>query len=293
MLDLADDARYERQTRLFGAEGQKRLKRATALVVGAGGLGSSVSTYLAVAGLGRIIVVDGDVVEESNLNRQILHWTKDIGRPKAVSAAETIKGLNPEIEVEAVALFADEENLADLVSRADLVVDALDNFPSRYILNRAAIERGVPLFHGAISGFDGQATTIIPEKTPCLRCISPEGDEPRLGRHLWRHRLDPGLRGHKVPDRKGRSSRKQAPHLGRTPSQMRRDPDREKPRMHGLRHGKRTLSSPMADEVTWKVLRVLVMRRRRRSPEREGPFFSWAVPRFRSRPASPYTWLSG
>jgi molybdopterin/thiamine biosynthesis adenylyltransferase len=185
MLDLADDARYERQTRLFGAEGQKRLKRATALVVGAGGLGSSVSTYLAVAGLGRIIVVDGDVVEESNLNRQILHWTKDIGRPKAVSAAETIKGLNPEIEVEAVALFADEENLADLVSRADLVVDALDNFPSRYILNRAAIERGVPLFHGAISGFDGQATTIIPEKTPCLRCIFPRSPpketSPALG----------------------------------------------------------------------------------------------------------------
>jgi molybdopterin/thiamine biosynthesis adenylyltransferase len=185
MLDLADDARYERQTRLFGAEGQKRLKRATALVVGAGGLGSSVSTYLAVAGLGRIIVVDGDVVEESNLNRQILHWTKDIGRPKAVSAAETIKGLNPEIEVEAVALFADEENLADLASRADLVVDALDNFPSRYILNRAAIERGVPLFHGAISGFDGQATTIIPEKTPCLRCIFPRSPpketSPALG----------------------------------------------------------------------------------------------------------------
>jgi molybdopterin/thiamine biosynthesis adenylyltransferase len=185
MLDFADDARYERQTRLFGAEGQKRLKRATALVVGAGGLGSSVSTYLAVAGLGRIIVVDGDVVEESNLNRQILHWTKDIGRPKAVSAAETIKGLNPEIEVEAVALFADEENLADLVSRADLVVDALDNFPSRYILNRAAIERGVPLFHGAISGFDGQATTIIPEKTPCLRCIFPRSPpketSPALG----------------------------------------------------------------------------------------------------------------
>ncbi len=181
MLDLVDDARYERQVRLFGAEGQRRLKRATALIVGAGGLGSSVSTYLAVAGIGRIIVVDGDVVEESNLNRQILHWTRDIGRPKAVSAAETIKGLNPEIEVEAVALFADEENLADLVGRADLVVDALDNFPSRHLLNRAALEMEVPLFHGAISGFDGQATTIIPKMTPCLRCIFPRSPPKETG----------------------------------------------------------------------------------------------------------------
>lgn len=185
MLDLVDEVRYERQIRLFGSEGQKRIERATALVVGAGGLGSSVSTYLAVAGIGLIIIVDGDVVEESNLNRQILHWTRDIGRPKAVSAAETIKGLNPEIEVEAVALFADEENLADLVGDADLVVDALDNFPSRYLLNRAAIARDVPLFHGAISGFDGQATTIIPKKTPCLRCIFPNSPpketSPALG----------------------------------------------------------------------------------------------------------------
>jgi molybdopterin/thiamine biosynthesis adenylyltransferase len=173
MPGLTSEARYERQVRHFGSDGQRRLKRATALVVGAGGLGSSVSTYLAVAGIERLIIVDGDVVEMSNLNRQILHWTKDIGRPKAVSAAETIHGLNPEVEVEAVADFADEENLTSLVEEADLIVDALDNFPSRYILNRAALERGIPLFHGAISGFDGQATTIIPKKTPCLRCIFP------------------------------------------------------------------------------------------------------------------------
>jgi molybdopterin/thiamine biosynthesis adenylyltransferase len=185
MLDQSDEARYERQVRLFGAEGQRRLERATALVVGAGGLGSSVSVYLAVAGVGRIVVVDGDVVEMSNLNRQILHWTKDIGRPKAVSAAETIRELNPEVEVGAVSLFADEENLAGLVGEADLVVDALDNFPSRYLLNRAALDEGVPLFHGAISGFDGQATTIIPKRTPCLRCVFPRSPpketSPALG----------------------------------------------------------------------------------------------------------------
>jgi len=185
MPDLEVEARYGRQVGLIGAEGQRRLKRATALVVGAGGLGSSVSVYLAVAGVGRIVVVDGDVVETTNLNRQILHRTRDIGRPKAVSAAETIKELNPEVEAQAVALFADEENLKGLVGEADLVVDALDNFPSRYILNRAALERGVPLFHGAISGFDGQATTIIPERTPCLRCVFPRSPpkktSPALG----------------------------------------------------------------------------------------------------------------
>ena len=185
MLDSSEVARYDRQIRLFGTEGQKKIKEATALVVGAGGLGSSVSAYLAVAGIGRIIVVDGDAVELSNLNRQILHWTEDIGRHKAVSAAETIRGLNPEVEVEAVCAFADEENLADLVSEADVVVDALDSFSARHHLNRAALEAKVPLFHGAVSGFDGQATTIIPGLTPCLRCIFPRSPpkvtSPALG----------------------------------------------------------------------------------------------------------------
>ena len=185
MLDFSEFARYDRQIRLFGSDGQRKIKEATALVVGAGGLGSSVAAYLAVAGVGRIIVVDGDTVELSNLNRQILHWTKDLGRPKAVSAAETIEGLNPEVEVEAVCAFADEDNIADLVSEVGLVMDALDSFPARHLLNRAALEARVPLFHGAVSGFDGQATTIIPKETPCLRCIFPRSPpkvtSPALG----------------------------------------------------------------------------------------------------------------
>ncbi|MGB3944511.1 MAG: HesA/MoeB/ThiF family protein [Methanothrix sp.] len=185
MDDQGDGGRYDRQVRLIGPEGQERLAGATALVIGAGGLGSSVSTYLAVAGIGRMIVVDGDVVEESNLNRQILHQTGDIGRPKAVSAAETIRELNPEVEVEAVVDYADEENLEDLVARADLAVDALDDFSARHLLNRAAIAADIPLFHGAISGFDGQATTVMPHKTPCLRCIFPhapkKGTSPAIG----------------------------------------------------------------------------------------------------------------
>ncbi|HPJ30370.1 MAG TPA: HesA/MoeB/ThiF family protein [Methanothrix sp.] len=184
MLDF-EDPRYDRQIRLFGAEGQRKIKEATVLVVGAGGLGSSASVYLAAAGVGRIIVVDGDVVELSNLNRQILHWTGDLGRSKAVSAAETIRGLNPEVEVEAVDAFADQENLGGLVGEADLVVDALDSFSARRLLNRTAQEGRVPLFHGAVSGFDGQVTTIIPGLTPCLRCIFPRSvpkeTSPALG----------------------------------------------------------------------------------------------------------------
>ena len=182
---MKDAARYDRQIPLFGEEGQRRLARSTALVVGAGGLGSAVSVYLAVAGVGRIVVVDGDVVEVSNLNRQILHWPEDLGRPKAASAADTLRGLNPEVEVEEVPLFADGRNLPGLVAKADAVVDALDNFSSRHLLNGAALDADVPLFHGAISGLDGQATTIIPGATPCLRCIfprpPPEEKVPALG----------------------------------------------------------------------------------------------------------------
>lgn len=170
---MEDGTRYDRQIPLFGEEGQRRLARSTALVVGAGGLGSAVSVYLATAGVGRIVVVDGDVVEVSNLNRQILHWQEDLGRPKAASAADTLRGLNPEVEVEAVPLFADEDNLEELVAGSDAVVDALDNFATRHLLNGSALAAGVPLFHGAISGLDGQATTIVPGMTPCLRCIFP------------------------------------------------------------------------------------------------------------------------
>ena len=182
---MTDAARYDRQIPLFGEEGQRRLARSTALVVGAGGLGSAVSVYLAVAGVGRIVVVDGDVVEVSNLNRQILHWQEDLGRPKAASAADSLRGLNPELEVEEVPLFADGGNLPGLVAKADAVVDALDNFSSRHLLNGAALAAGIPLFHGAISGLDGQATTIVPGATPCLRCIfprpPPEEKVPALG----------------------------------------------------------------------------------------------------------------
>jgi adenylyltransferase/sulfurtransferase len=173
MLSLREHERYRRQTLLFGDEGQERLKKAHIFVAGAGGLGSPVSIYLAVAGVGTLTVVDKDVVDQSNLNRQILHGQADIGKKKVASAEEKLAALNPDIRVNVVDTTIDETNASRLIGGADGIVDAMDNYPTRYLLNDIALEKKIPLFHGAIRGFYGQATTIIPGKTACLRCIFP------------------------------------------------------------------------------------------------------------------------
>jgi adenylyltransferase/sulfurtransferase len=166
--------RYKRQMMLFGVEGQERLKKAHIFIAGAGGLGSPVSIYLAVAGVGTITIVDMDVVDQTNLNRQILHFDRDIGRKKTISAEEKLRELNPDITVNAIDVKIDESNATKLVGRADAIVDAMDNYPTRYLLNDVAIAKQIPFFHGGIRGFYGQATTIIPGTTPCLKCIFPK-----------------------------------------------------------------------------------------------------------------------
>lgn len=173
MLSDAEKKRYSRQIRLFGEDGQEKLKRTSVFIAGAGGLGSVISLYMAAAGFGKIRICDCDFVELSNLNRQILHANADVGRPKSQSAYETLTGINPEIEVEALVETISEDNIDQLLRGCDLIMDAMDNFPIRYLLNRAALKRMIPLFHGAISGYQGQATTIIPGKTACLSCIFP------------------------------------------------------------------------------------------------------------------------
>ena len=159
---------------LFGDEGQERLKTAHIVIAGAGGLGSPVSLYLAVAGIGTITIIDMDVVDQTNLNRQILHTDRDVGKKKTVSAEEKLMAINPDIRIHAIDSRIDETNAARLVGSADGIVDAMDNYPTRYLLNEVAITKRIPLFHGAIRGFYGQATTIIPGKTPCLKCIFPK-----------------------------------------------------------------------------------------------------------------------
>jgi molybdopterin-synthase adenylyltransferase len=174
MLSERERERYKRQVMLFGEDGQERLKQAEIFIAGAGGLGSPIAIYLAVAGVGTITIADMDVVDQSNLNRQILHYDRDIGKKKTLSAKEKLTAINPDITIRAIDCRIDETNAADLAGNADGIVDAMDNYPTRYLLNDIAIAKNIPLFHGAIRGFYGQATTIIPGKTPCLKCIFPK-----------------------------------------------------------------------------------------------------------------------
>ena len=176
--DEPDLKRYERQIKIFGEEGQGRLRKAKVTIAGAGGLGSVSAAYLTVAGVGRIRVVDHDVVELSNLNRQILHWEKDIGREKAESFEEKLSQMNPDVEVSVMTQRISEDNIAEIIKGSDLIVDAVDNFQTRYLLNRVALEKNMPFFHGGVYGFEGQVTTIIPGETACLRCLFPEAPAP-------------------------------------------------------------------------------------------------------------------
>jgi len=176
MLSPRELEKYDRQMMIkdFGKEGQERLKKAKVFIAGMGGLGSPISIYLAVAGVGKLTIVDYDTVDLSNLNRQIVHWDKDIDRKKVESAYEKLSGFNPDIDIERLAEKITEDNISDLVGDNDLIVDAMDNIPTRLLLNQVAISKKIPIFHGAVYGFDGRVTTIIPGKTPCLRCLYPK-----------------------------------------------------------------------------------------------------------------------
>lgn len=170
-----DIKRYSRQMMIkgFGEEGQKKLKNTKVFVAGAGGLGSPVSTYLAVAGFGQITLADLDVVDASNLNRQILHWDKDVGRVKVDSGEEKLNGLNPSIKVKKFHGRIDENNVYDLTKGHDIIIDAMDNFPTRFLLNRAALKHKKPFIHASVWGLEGRMTTIVPGRTPCLECVFP------------------------------------------------------------------------------------------------------------------------
>lgn len=180
MLTDEERKRYHRQILWFGEEGQQKLKEARVLIVGAGGLGSVIASYLAAAGVGALRIADCDTVEESNLNRQILHWSGDLGRPKPASAAQKLAALNPLIRIEEIPERVEADRIADLAAGSDLIVDALDNFATRRLLNRAALKRGIPLVHGAVRGLYGQATTLVPGQGPCLTCLFPSSPAPEI-----------------------------------------------------------------------------------------------------------------
>jgi len=168
-----DASRYERQLEIIQESGQKALSDASATIVGLGGLGSPAATYLAAAGLGKLILIDHDKASQSNLNRQFLHWEKDLSRRKTNSAVEKLSQLNSDITIETSDIKLTPSSKKDL-PESDLIIGSLDNFRARYLVNEYAVEEGIPYIHGAVEGFEGQLTTIIPGQTPCLRCIFPE-----------------------------------------------------------------------------------------------------------------------
>ncbi|MGA9407301.1 MAG: molybdopterin-synthase adenylyltransferase MoeB [Bacteroidota bacterium] len=163
-----------------GMDGQKKLKAASVLLVGAGGLGSPLGLYLAAAGVGRIGIVDFDVVDYSNLQRQVMHSTKDVGRPKLASAKERLEGINPFVKIETHEMHLTSDNALELFSRYDIVVDGTDNFPTRYLINDASVLTGKPNVYGSIFRFEGQVSVFATKDGPCYRCLYPEPPPPGL-----------------------------------------------------------------------------------------------------------------
>lgn len=165
--------RYSRHIILkeVGAKGQKKLMNGKVLIIGAGGLGAPAAMYLAAAGVGTIGIVDADEVDLSNLQRQIIHSTADIGKAKVKSAKETMEAMNPDVTVKTYRMFVDSTNIRELIREYDFVIDGTDNFPAKFLINDACILEGKPFSHAGIIRFKGQLMTYVPGKGPCYRCV--------------------------------------------------------------------------------------------------------------------------
>jgi sulfur-carrier protein adenylyltransferase/sulfurtransferase len=174
--------RYSRHFLLpqVGEKGQRKLLRSKVLLIGAGGLGSPTALYLAAAGVGTMGLMDGDVVDVSNLQRQVLHTTASVGRPKVDSGAETIQALNPDVKVIKLPTRIDVDNVMDIIKDYDLVIDGSDNFDTRYLVNDACYLAGKTNIHGSIFQFEGMASVFAPNKGPCYRCLYPTPPPPGL-----------------------------------------------------------------------------------------------------------------
>src|ERR687886_1097844 len=183
-MELSNEeiARYSRHLIMpeVALDGQKQLKAAKVLTVGTGGLGSPLALYLAAAGVGTIGIVDFDIVDESNLQRQIIHGTSDLGRPKLESARERIQDINTNVRVEEFEEALSSENALDIFRDFDVIVDGTDNFPTRYLVNDASVLTGKPNVYGSIFRFEGQASVFYAEEGPCYRCLYPEPPPPGL-----------------------------------------------------------------------------------------------------------------
>ena len=183
VLSSAQRSRYSRHLLIpeVGEDGQQRLLDARVLLVGAGGLGSPASLYLAAAGVGTLGIVDADVVDESNLQRQIVHSTDRLGEPKVLSAKRTVEALNPDVRVVPFQERLTSENIERILADGwDVIVDGADNFPTRYLVNDASVWHRIPVVHGSIFRFEGQVTVFAPGEGPCYRCLFPQPPPPEL-----------------------------------------------------------------------------------------------------------------
>lgn len=182
MLSNEEVARYSRHLIMpeVGMTGQRKLKAASILMIGTGGLGAPLGMYLAAAGVGRLGLVDFDVVDASNLQRQIIHGTKDVGRPKIASARDRLEDINPHVEIETHETRLTSANAMNLFVNYDIIVDGTDNFPTRYLVNDACVLTGKPNVYGSIFRFEGQASVFWAERGPCYRCLYPEPPPPGL-----------------------------------------------------------------------------------------------------------------
>ena len=165
--------RYSRHIILqeVGVKGQKKLLNASVLIIGAGGLGAPAALYLAAAGVGTIGIVDADEVDLSNLQRQVIHTTNDVGKAKVKSAAETMEAINPDVTVKTYRTFVDSTNIMDLIKDYDFIIDGTDNFPAKFLINDACVMAGKPFSHAGIIRFKGQLMTYVPGEGPCYRCV--------------------------------------------------------------------------------------------------------------------------
>ncbi|MEA3314144.1 MAG: HesA/MoeB/ThiF family protein [Caldisericota bacterium] len=175
-LSSEEKERYSRQILIdkIGEKGQKKLKHSSVLIIGAGGLGNPVSIYLVASGLGKIGLVDADVVSVLNLGRQVLYTINDVGKKKVFLAQERLNKLNPNVKIDVYKERLSNLNASEIFLKYDVVVDATDNFETRYLINRTAIKTGKPLFVGAVGRFTGQVMSILPGKTACYNCVFPE-----------------------------------------------------------------------------------------------------------------------
>jgi molybdopterin/thiamine biosynthesis adenylyltransferase/rhodanese-related sulfurtransferase len=182
VLDEARSRRYSRHLLIpeVGEEGQLRLLDSSVLLIGAGGLGSPAALYLTAAGVGKLGIVDADVVDETNLQRQVLHTTDRIGDAKTASAAQALRALNPDVDVVEIRERLTSENVDRIVAGYDVIVDGTDNFPTRYLLNDASLRHRIPVVHASIFRFDGQLTVFTPFEGPCYRCLFPTPPPPEL-----------------------------------------------------------------------------------------------------------------